>query len=113
MKQLHKRCDTQVSFDQREITPGYWAVCLECDEDVDRCETYEVKSGMSTEQAIVLRYHFDVHARFSVIDGIVYVDGGLNAVGDPETWIIERDGNVYREQGNPIDGYERELEIKY
>ena len=113
MKQLHKRCDTQVSFDERKITPGYWAVCLECDEDVDRCETYEVKSGMSTEQAIVLRDHFDVHARFSVIDGIVYVDGGLDPVGNPKTWIIKPNGDLYFETGNPLDGYNQELVFNY
>ena len=68
---------------------------------------------MNDRQMEVLKKHFAPNAVCTVIDGIVYVDGGLNAVGDPETWIIEPDGNVYYEQGNPIDGYERELEIKY
>ena len=43
----HRRCNEQVSFDQREITPGYWAVCPSCDEDLDRFETYEIKQGMN------------------------------------------------------------------
>ena len=68
---------------------------------------------MNDRQMEVLKKHFAPNATCSIIDGIVYVDGGFNAVGDPETWIIERDGNVYHEQGNSIEGYERELEIKY
>ena len=43
----HRRCHDQVSFDQREITAGYWAVCPTCDEDLDRFETYEIKQGVN------------------------------------------------------------------
>lgn len=68
---------------------------------------------MNDRQMEVLKKHFAPNATCTIIDGIVYVDGGLDYVGDPETWIILPNGDVYHETGNPIDGYERELEIKY
>lgn len=113
MKQLHNRCDTQVNFDEREIRPGYWAVCPTCDKDVYRFDTYEVRNGMSKEQALMLMDYFGFYPTYSVIDGIVYIDDGLDPVGNPKTWIIKPNGDLYFETGNPIDGYNQELVLNY
>lgn len=43
VKLYHRRCDTEVTFE--EVTPGYFAVCLECYEDLYQFETYQKLRG--------------------------------------------------------------------
>ena len=38
IRALCNRCDTPVSFD--DVSPGYWAVCPQHDEDLDKWEIF-------------------------------------------------------------------------
>lgn len=43
MVRVHNRCGTPVVYDlETQVTPGYFAACLNCDEDVDLPETHEI-----------------------------------------------------------------------